>query len=85
MAVLSETDRVGEWSNYMSELSAVGGTYDLLKAEVRAAIDAVDDWVDANLSSFNTALPIAARTALSSSQKARLLLFIVEKRFIAGV
>jgi len=44
-----------------------------LKQDVVAAIPAVDDWVEANQAAFNTAIPVAARNALSAQQKAELL------------
>lgn len=50
------------------------------KADLRAAVDAVDDWVDANSSSFNTAIPQPARGALTTTQKALLLDYVVRKR-----
>jgi hypothetical protein len=50
-----------------------------------AAVNAADAWVDSNAASFNAALPVAARNGLTSSQKARLLMFVVSQRFLAGV
>lgn len=52
----------------------------ITKADLRAAIDAVDDWVDANSSSFNLAIPQPARGALTATQKALLLDYVVRKR-----
>lgn len=51
------------------------------KADLRAAIDAVDDWVDGNAAAFNAAIPQPARGVLTARQKAGLLLFVVTKRF----
>lgn len=50
------------------------------KAQLRAAVDAIDDWCDANQSSFNTAIPQPARSALTADQKAWLLCYVVRKR-----
>lgn len=54
------------------------------RSDLRAAIDAADDWVNSNAASFNTALPVAARTSLSAADKARLLVFVVERRYLSG-
>lgn len=53
----------------------------ILKADLRAAVDAIDTWVDDNAAAFNTAIPQPARGALTAKQKAALLMFVVEKRF----
>lgn len=52
----------------------------IAKADLRAAVDAIDDWVDANSASFNAAIPQPARGALSSTQKALLLDYVVRRR-----
>ncbi len=51
------------------------------RQDIRAAIDAVDQWIDDNQASFNAALPEAARTNLTAAQKARLLFYVVRKRY----
>ena len=81
MAVLSNTDRVAEWAGFMSDLSSRFEPLNLIKQDLRAAIDAVDDWIDSNTSSFNQALPVAARSALTPAQKAELLVRVVRRRF----
>ena len=84
MAVLQDADRIAVWLQFMRENRAeITGA--LTKAELRAAVDAADQWVSDNASSFNTALPVAARTALNASQKAAILMFVVAKRFGSGV
>jgi hypothetical protein len=49
-------------------------------AGLKAAIDAVDDWVDANLTSFNNSLPEPFKSRASVAQKASVLSFVVSKR-----
>jgi len=53
----------------------------LTKDELRSAVDAIDGWVDTNSASFNQAIPLPARTALSARQKVELLTFVVRRRF----
>lgn len=55
----------------------------ITKAELKAAIDAADDWIEANQASFNSALPTAARTILSLVQKTLILCYVAMKR--AGI
>lgn len=82
MAVLSDVDRVALWADLMREISRVTEPLGALtKADLRAAVDAADAWVDANASSYNTALPQPARSVLTAKQKARVLMFIMRRRF----
>ena len=85
MAVLTDNDRAEEMAQFMRAISAKaklpGEGLEILKPDLRAAINAVDDWVNDNAAAFNAALPVAARTALTTSQKAELLLFVVRRRF----
>lgn len=81
MAELSSNDRAALWSEFMSEVSQNRESVDLVKADLRAAVDAIDSWVDDNQASFNSALPLPARTALTAKQKARLLMFVVRRRW----
>lgn len=81
MAVLNETDRADVWRMYMKILSQERQTINITKQELRAAIDAVDTWVENNTASFNTAIPQPARGSLTARQKARLLVYVVMRRF----
>ncbi len=64
---------------YWSDLREGTGT--LTKADLRAAIDAVDSWVDSNAASLNTAIPQPARNQLSTGQKALILACVALLRF----
>lgn len=52
----------------------------LTKAELRAAIDATDQWIDDNQTSYNNALPLPARTELTLAQKTLLFCFVAMRR-----
>lgn len=84
MAILDESARSNLWAEVMRRLSAERQAVAISKTDLRAAIDAVDDWVEANAASFNSALPAAARTGLTAKQKAMLLVWVVMKRFEVG-
>ena len=81
MAVISDADRVVVWEDALKNASVLDPFVGLLKADIRAAVDAVDGWVNDNAVSFNRALPLTARTALTVKQKARLLALVITKRF----
>lgn len=54
--------------------------YSITKAELRAVIDAMDDWFDANVASLNGAIPLPQRTVLTAADKALLLSLIAQRR-----
>jgi hypothetical protein len=85
MAVLSETQRAEAWAEYMRQVSRDGEALSLTKADLRAALDATDDWVSDNMIAYNSAIPLPARSELTTSQKARLIMYVVSKRFLEGV
>ena len=73
MAVLSDTDRARIWRGLMRYWSRTAEGCAITKADLRAAIDSVDSWIDANAAALNSALPAAARTGLTIEQKGMLL------------
>lgn len=81
MAVLSDANRALLHKNFMADRSSAREALPLLKTDLRAAINAIDQWVDGNAAAFNSAIPLPARTALTAAQKANLLLYIVRRRF----
>ncbi len=80
MAVLPDADRQRVWRSLM-RLADFGGVPNVLKADLKAAVDAADGWVDSNATSYNSALPIAFRNNASAAQKALLLVLVVATRF----
>lgn len=81
MAVLSDNDRRALWAELMQEMSAGGEPCLITKVQLRAALDAADVWADGNAASYNSALPTAARNNLTGRQKARLLAFVIRRRW----
>jgi hypothetical protein len=55
----------------------------LTTADLRAAVDATDDWIEANKASYNAALPEPARSTLTARQKA--YLFLVVAQYLYGL
>jgi hypothetical protein len=82
MAVLPDQDRADLWAAYMQEQSTEHSPIVALsKADIRAAVNAADAWAEANAAAYNAALPTAARNNLTQQQKARLLLWVVRRRW----
>ncbi len=75
MANLSDAVRVQIWRGLMRYFSRLREPLALNKVELRAAIDATDEWIDSNRSAYNSELPAAAQSGLSATQKT--LLFCV--------
>ena len=86
MATMPDADRREVNESLMRDFSAdreVLGA--LAKSELRAAVNAADQWASDNAASYNSALPLPARTALTAAQKARLLTAVIRKRWLSGV
>lgn len=85
MAEMTAGQRAAAAAGLMDDLSrtreALGA---LTKAEFRAAVDAADTWANNNSASYNSALPLPARTVLTAPQKARLLAAVVLARWTNG-
>jgi len=81
MAVLSDPERAAVHALIMTDLSKVREACSLTKTQLRAAMDAADDWANSNAASYNSALPAAAQAGLSAAQKARLLAYVITKRW----
>ena len=81
MAVLSDSDRLAVAADFMrTEESTIA----CLKADLKAAANALDTFLNNNASTINQAIPAAARSALTTAQKARLLVWVIRQRYIAG-
>lgn len=78
MAVLPDADRQAVCAGWMREPT---GPLAVTKAQLRAAVDAIDSWVDSNALTFNLAIPQPARNALTARQKAWLLMTVIKRRF----
>ena len=85
MAILSDGDRSLIWGTFMSERSSVLDEFGALtKQDIRAAVNALDDFLSNNAANINSAIPQPARAQLSVVQKALLLQFVVARRYLSG-
>lgn len=74
---MDETNRARTWAQWMRDNTEACG---FTKAELRAALDATDDWIDDNAASFNSALPQPFRGAATSAQKTLLFCYVAMRR-----
>jgi hypothetical protein len=81
MAAMTTQDRIDCAAEWMRENKIEIG---ILKTDVRAMINAIDDYVVANAIAFNNTLPTAAKNGLSTSEKARAFAKVLEWRFKKG-
>lgn len=75
---LDVTGRTRVWAHAMRNW--VGSLTGVTKADLRAAVDATDDWIDANQASFNTALPQPFRSNANLTQKTLLFCYVAMRR-----
>ncbi|MHC4212160.1 MAG: hypothetical protein ACYSWP_02185 [Planctomycetota bacterium] len=81
MAELSSTERKALWASLMSELSNSRAVLaGLNKNDLRAAVDAIDDGLDSVITTVNSLIPEPAKSGLTSKQKLRLFLAILNAR-----
>lgn len=78
MAVLADAVRLALWAEFMRLNTE---PVSISKVDLRAAVNAIDDFLDTNASALNTAIPQPARGALSTAQKARLTMLVTAHRF----
>jgi len=79
--MLTDADRRALWAAFMSQASAAREALALSKIDLRAAVDAIDQWVGDNAASFSAAIPQPARSALTMKQKLRLFKAILNRRW----
>lgn len=84
MAVLTDPERLAIWAELMRLTENISATGALTKADLRAAVNAIDDWNEANQVAFNTAIPQPARALLSARQKAAIQLAVVARRWLVS-
>lgn len=77
MALLDSTNRARCRNQFMRDTLVSAG---ITKADLQAAVNAVDQWCEDNTAAFNTALPLPYRTAANTAEKAMLLCYVIMRR-----
>lgn len=85
MALLSDAGRHDVWAEFQADCgrdrTPLPG---VTKAELRAAVDAIDSWLDTNFTALNAAIPQPARAALPKEVKVRLAVAVIKQRYLKG-
>ena len=81
---LSEPERELVFLNVEEDYSKNRIPTSLSRQDLRAAVAAIDDWIDANLASFVAALPQAVRDGTTTRQKVRMFQHAIAKRWEVG-
>lgn len=79
MAALVAEERRRVWAHLMRSMGAVGAVT-VTKSELRAAVDATDQWIEDNASAFNAALPQPFRGSANLAQKTLLFCYVAMRR-----
>lgn len=75
---LDATNRLRVWAQAMRDWP--GPMPAITKPDLKAAVDATDQWIDDNQASFNTALPQPFRGAATLAQKTFLFCYVAMRR-----
>ena len=81
MAVQSDLQRIegaGVWMRENKDKISVS------KPDLRGAYNALDDFFTANVASINNAFPPEAKSGLTTTQKAHLLVRVISDRYLNG-
>lgn len=85
MAALSAGDRLLCYSDFVREVGADRETFNgVTRADIKAAVNALDDFLVANAAAINAAIPQPARASLTVAQKARMLMWVIRYRYVKG-
>lgn len=80
---LTNEQRKDVWAGFMKAASQDRDNLGAVsKGDLRDAVDNLDDWLEANQAEINQVLPPSVRQSFSTGLKARLLMFVVEKRYL---
>jgi hypothetical protein len=78
---LTAAQRLALRATYGATLSDRREAFNISKANLDATITAIDNWIEANATAYNNAIPQPARSALTAAQKAELLYLIALRRY----
>ena len=81
MAASPDEKRIAAWVELMQKLSSEGQAIGITKADLRAAVDAIDNFLESNVTAINNAFPQPSRSSLTTAQKARILAAVTLYRY----
>ena len=75
---MNDTERIRTTAQLMRDVKEDWGG--ITKTQLKAAVEAMDDYLIANAAAINLVIPLAARTALTASQKAQIMGYVAMRR-----
>jgi hypothetical protein len=84
MALMDDANRLMAAYNFTREPVNEMDPFAITSADIKAAADAIDQWISDNSTSFNSALPLPFRTAATAKQKVRLFVYVLRQRYNIG-
>lgn len=78
---LTPAERREIWARFQQDESRLRKSIKVDKGDLRAAVDAMDDWWDTVKVSGNQAIPQPARSALTARQKKYIFLLLMQTIF----
>jgi hypothetical protein len=81
MATLTDEERLQARAAFNQLNNAERNAIGITKADLAAAVAAIDSFFDTNAAAINNAIPQPARTALTTRQKAILVTAVIRKRY----
>lgn len=78
---LTEEQKLNVYKRISKYLSRNRIPTSLLKSELKAVVDGIDDWVDFRQTEFNSYIPEPARTVLTAKEKVQFLKEVVAERW----
>ncbi len=80
MAALPDIDRIEVTAKLQRLAQWLAISCGITKVDLKAAVDATDDWIDTNQTAFNNALPTAAKNTRNLTQKTLIFCYVAMKR-----
>ena len=80
METLLDVDRAEAHADLMRDPSL--GSVSILKADLRACVNAADQYLSDNQAAMNLALPLPGRTLLTPAQKALVYIYAIQRRYL---
>ena len=82
MAILTSDQKKAVLRNYYGHTDREHLVFgDLTKADIDAAVTAVDAFFEANVGAINNAFPQPARAEMSAREKAMLVTYVIRERY----
>jgi len=81
MAVLSDRDRETIWAGLMSDASSRRDSVGILKRDYRAAVDAMDDHVEADTTDRTNSFPVESRAGLTTKQQLEVFYRVARRKW----